>query len=1030
MKKILFYLSVCTLLVAACSINEAETSPEIGPKEHLVTLNATVTKVAILDHQYTWQAGDKVAVFQDDGLLEPITFEAESSSSTSKLTALTDKTVGKYAVYPYDPANSSSFEWEESGGDDIMTIVLPERYSFQPDALNIPMLGVVSGSNVSFRAIGGVIRFTVNNIPATAQYFSFAATNKQIAGEFLLDASAPTPQLDLSNGATGKEVLIDFTPGTPSRVFSVPSPVGIIDGFTISLYDDSFNELYSVTSSANISIDRNEVITAPTMNVPNKEEITTIASYNKVSSISEGDFLIVYESGTNAYVFNGKDEQNGYISATIVDDKIAQSASLDAALVEVSAVTGGYAIKVKDGTNKDKYIRGKSKSSNGITFDASPVANSITYSAGVLTINYTSGTEDYGDLQFNAAADNLRFRYFYNKGQSPVALYKKTSTTLPKLNTPTALRVDSATKTITWHPVYHADSYTVTVGATSTTQSGTTYVFDGADEYYNVSVVAKRSDDSYLPSTAATLSGVKFGNPTLDTPSLSKGTVTTNSITVTWSNDDRATNGYYCSISDGGSYNDVQDGVTTGTVTFDGLSTDTNYTVTVYAKAVTSPLEYSQSGNGTKSITTATLTTINSILNGSDTDSKSLVGVTVLAVSTKGIVVGDETGYILAMQTTTTPADLKVGDIVDVSGTAGSQNSQRCLKTCTITKSAGTPISLGSPTSLNASGLTTLASSFSRQYVSIEGKVTTVNGSYYNIQLDNEESALIALYNPISTISSSIAVGQYVAVTGRTLYVTGNATKYAYIMTDSFSIHNLSASTTSKTWEYNESGSVNKIDVTVTSDNSSWTYDASSVSGWATVSREGNVLSIYPTVNNTGDSNNTGSIIIAHAANPSMQISINLVQKKQSVDGTVHTSTIYFNNGEGTAINGDDVNGDDSEGNTWNVTTVGTTSFTANSEYYQVGSSKKPATSITFTTTLASSATDISLTAKFGGFSGTAGTVTLKVGDTSIGSGSLNEGTDVTVNSSSTGSGTVLTVTVTGISKGVKVYWIKATYTN
>lgn len=246
--------------------------PDIN-EGRIVTLNASVsdnnTKVAVVDHKYNWQAGDKVAVFQADGSQAPITFEAESSAASSKLIAVTDKTVGKYAVYPYDPADAAGFEWAEVTGDDIMTIVLPDSYLFQENALNIPMLGTISGDNVTFKAIGGVIRMTVNNIPATAQYFSFAATNKQIAGEFMFEASATTPQLDLVDGATGKEITIEFTPGTASRTFSIPCPVGTIDGFTLSLYDDSLNELYSVTSAANVAVGRNEVITAPAWTVPN-----------------------------------------------------------------------------------------------------------------------------------------------------------------------------------------------------------------------------------------------------------------------------------------------------------------------------------------------------------------------------------------------------------------------------------------------------------------------------------------------------------------------------------------------------------------------------------------------------------------------------------------------------------------------------------------------------------------------------------------------------------------------------------------
>ena len=123
--------------------------------------------------------------------------------------------------------------------------------------------------------------------------------------------------------------------------------------------------------------------------------------------------------------------------------------------------------------------------------------------------------------------------------------------------------------------------------------------------------------------------------------------------------------------------------------------------------------------------------------------------------------------------------------------------------------------------------------------------------------------------------------------------------------------------------------------------------------------------------------------------------------------------------------------GNDSQGNTWTITTVTSNdkSFTQNTTYSQVGAAKKPATSITFTTTLPANQTIKAFSAKFGGFSGTAGTVTLKVGETTVGSGNLNATTDVTVSATNTTtSGTELTVTVTDIDKGVKCYYISYTY--
>lgn len=143
------------------------------------------------------------------------------------------------------------------------------------------------------------------------------------------------------------------------------------------------------------------------------------------------------------------------------------------------------------------------------------------------------------------------------------------------------------------------------------------------------------------------------------------------------------------------------------------------------------------------------------------------------------------------------------------------------------------------------------------------------------------------------------------------------------------------------------------------------------------------------------------------------------------------TGTITFGSASGsTNVNSASVTGNDSLKNTWTVTTVGTTSFTPNNAYAQIGSSKNPATSITFTTTLSDSV-DFNITsfsAKFGGFSDTAGTITLKVGDMTVGTGSLNETSDVIVENSSTAEGRTLTITVTGIAKGVKTYYISYSY--
>jgi len=143
--------------------------------------------------------------------------------------------------------------------------------------------------------------------------------------------------------------------------------------------------------------------------------------------------------------------------------------------------------------------------------------------------------------------------------------------------------------------------------------------------------------------------------------------------------------------------------------------------------------------------------------------------------------------------------------------------------------------------------------------------------------------------------------------------------------------------------------------------------------------------------------------------------------------GAPKTGTITFGN-NGTIINGASVTGDDNFGNTWTITTEGTTSFTPNGDFSQVGKSKEPAKSITFTMTLAKTANIQSLSAKFGGYGSTAGDITLEIDGTTVGEGSLNGTNDVIVSSTQSKQGETITVTVTNIDRGVKCYNISYTY--
>lgn len=231
---------------------------------------------------------------------------------------------------------------------------------------------------------------------------------------------------------------------------------------------------------------------------------------------------------------------------------------------------------------------------------------------------------------------------------------------------------------------------------------------------------------------------------------------------------------------------------------------------------------------------------------------------------------------------------------------------------------------------------------------------------------------------------------------------------------------------------YAADGTTKDSPITVNAKYCDATAEATTGSDWISgVSISEGVLVLTVSAN-TDAEERQGTITISSITSGVESKSISITQAAHSDQPQGGEGTINFGNGEGDcAINSASVNGTDTNGQEWTITTSGTSYYGQNTNYSQIGSSGDPADGITFTTTLPNDAQITNFSAKFGGFSGTAGTVKLKVGETEVGSGSLNAGTDVTVNINENKKGTVgkvLTVTITNISKGVKAYYISYAY--
>lgn len=206
------------------------------------------------------------------------------------------------------------------------------------------------------------------------------------------------------------------------------------------------------------------------------------------------------------------------------------------------------------------------------------------------------GVSNSQDWRCYASTDNLagQILCFYVKGTPKTAL-----------ETPANLKV-SAAKAVSWDAVNGAASYEVTIGESTFTSETTSYDAAAiADDYYDVAVVAVPSDkENYKNSAAATLTGVKFGAPTLATPTLKEGVIDGASISVSWSVDERATAGYNCELFKGGVKVGESQTVNAGAVTFTGLDAETAYVVKVNAIAVEGAKAYAASPVATLDVST------------------------------------------------------------------------------------------------------------------------------------------------------------------------------------------------------------------------------------------------------------------------------------------------------------------------------------------------------------------------------------------------------------------------------------------
>ena len=455
MKKVFLLMSMAATMFAFAGCQKNEQEAPVNPNEggstfeFVAEIAQTKTTLDVENgYKVDWEEGDLIYMVTSDGTWgkpyeQDKTTEsiAEFTYSSGKFTTAATIQSGEYifnAVY----SNGEQMSYHRSDKTTNLLNATQTQDCANPTAhikANDALVGTFTATvpmtemaKMKMSHLYTLMQVNVKNATGAAvnvTKFEMTAEGADLAGIFNV-TSFETPSITAKEGEAATETItvnvtgeaVDDANALP--IYFVMAPLTNYSGNVTFKVTDSEGKTYTKTVTMNgISFEAGKYNTTP---YTIKEADQVVAPdqpgegapyYEKVTSAPadwSGKYLIVYEGDSGAYVFNGLDAVNGYVDATISNNKIDSTTDLDAVAVSIDVMQGGYSIKTANG-----YIYGVS-GSNALKFhESTPQLNTIEYTAdnGIVVTSNTS------ILRFNKASNQLRFRY-YKSGQESIVLYK------------------------------------------------------------------------------------------------------------------------------------------------------------------------------------------------------------------------------------------------------------------------------------------------------------------------------------------------------------------------------------------------------------------------------------------------------------------------------------------------------------------------------------------------------------------------------------------------------------------------------
>lgn len=324
---------------------------------------------------FHWTKGDKIGVTTtaSSTTFQGMTLEGNGGEAKGTFSGTFNGDASGYAVYPYGVSGRHSVTSEGA-----LTYTLPAEYTYSTldteyakadgNSHNAPMWGSIAHGAVSFKHLGGVIAFSVGNLPANTADMTFVLTaTNQISGSFTatLTESEPVIASASTNVADAdKKVTIHFSTveGQTSGYFYVPVPTGSLGNLSLVILNDQ--EEVATGAWDNITIFRKDIKRATLGNqsiIGGNGEIKQVASVSNVDaallSTTEDDLTVQVSgevTGTdNTITIPATLETN---TTTFSFSSVADGAKITIVNATGGAYDGQIIIEIPEGETLPKVV--------------------------------------------------------------------------------------------------------------------------------------------------------------------------------------------------------------------------------------------------------------------------------------------------------------------------------------------------------------------------------------------------------------------------------------------------------------------------------------------------------------------------------------------------------------------------------------------------------------------------------------------------------------------------------------------------